>query len=92
MINGACLYGDGENGQPIGRVAQFHDVTDLKRLEEQLRRQQRLAAMGEMAARLAHEIRSPLGSIELFGSLLRQELATDPARCHWMPARAAPRQ
>jgi signal transduction histidine kinase len=61
-------------------VAQFQDVTELKRLEEQLQRQQKLAAMGEMAARLAHEIRSPLGSIELFGSLLRQELADDPVR------------
>ena len=70
----------GEDGRPIGRVAQFHDVTELKRMEEQLQRQQRLAAMGEMAARLAHEIRSPLGSIELFGSLLRQELADDPVR------------
>jgi signal transduction histidine kinase len=70
----------GEHGWPIGRVAQFQDVTELKRLEEQLQRQQKLAAMGEMAARLAHEIRSPLGSIELFGSLLRQELADDPVR------------
>ena len=34
----------GDDGQPIGRVAQFQDVTELKRLEEQLRRQQRLAA------------------------------------------------
>ena len=70
----------GDDGRPIGRVAQFQDVTELKRLEEQLQRQQRLAAMGEMAARLAHEIRSPLGSIELFGSLLRKELAADPVR------------
>jgi signal transduction histidine kinase len=70
----------GEGGRPIGRVAQFQDITELKRLEEQVQRQQRLAAMGEMAARLAHEVRSPLGSIELFGSLLRQELADDPAR------------
>ena len=70
----------GDDGKLIGRVAQFQDVTELKRLEEQLQRQQRLAAMGEMAARLAHEIRSPLGSIELFGSLLRKELAADPVR------------
>jgi PAS domain S-box-containing protein len=70
----------GEGDRPIGRVAQFQDVTELKRLEEQVQRQQRLTAMGEMAARLAHEIRSPLGSIELFGSLLRQELAADPGR------------
>jgi signal transduction histidine kinase len=70
----------GAEGETIGRIAQFHDVTELKRLAEQVQRQQRLAAMGEMAARLAHEIRSPLGSIELFGSLLRQELSGDPAR------------
>lgn len=55
-------------------------LRDNKRLEEQVQRQQRLAAMGEMAARLAHELRSPLGSIELFGSLLRQELAGEPGR------------
>ena len=70
----------GENGRTIGRVAQFQDITELKRLEDQVQRQQRLAAMGEMAARLAHEVRSPLGSIELFGSLLRQELSADPPR------------
>lgn len=70
----------GEAGQSIGRVAQFQDITELKRLEAQVQRQQRLTAMGEMAARLAHEIRSPLGSIELFASLLRQELAGDPKR------------
>jgi signal transduction histidine kinase len=70
----------GDAGQSIGRVAQVLDITDLKRLEAQLQRQQRLTAMGEMAARLAHEIRSPLGSIELFASLLRQELAGDPKR------------
>lgn len=70
----------GAEGEAIGRIAQFQDVTELKRLAEQVQRQQRLAAMGEMAARLAHEIRSPLGSIELFGSLLRQELSGDPAR------------
>ncbi len=70
----------GAEGETIGRIAQFHDVTELKRLAEQVQRQQRLAAMGEMAARLAHEIRSPLGSIELFGSLLRQELSGDPVR------------
>lgn len=52
-----------------------------ERLEEQVQRSQRLAAMGEMAARLAHEIRSPLGSIELFASLLRKELRDNPARC-----------
>ena len=51
-----------------GYVVVFQDVTRLKRLEEQEARNRRLVAMGEMAANIAHEIRNPLGSIELFAS------------------------
>jgi two-component system sensor histidine kinase FlrB len=49
----------------------------MKRLEEQAERNTRLAAMGEMAARIAHEIRNPLGSIELFASILQREIADE---------------
>ena len=49
------------------------DITRLKELEQQTQRAQRLQAMGEMAVQLAHEIRNPLGSIELFASLLKSE-------------------
>ncbi|MBP9837276.1 MAG: ATP-binding protein [Proteobacteria bacterium] len=41
-------------------------------------REQRLIAMGEMAATLAHEIRNPLGSMELYCSLLKKDLSTEP--------------
>lgn len=47
-------------------------------LREEAERNHRLAAIGEMAARMAHELRNPLGSIELFSSLLKKGLA-DPA-------------
>ncbi len=48
-------------------------------LESQALRQSRLAAMGEMAATLAHEVRNPLGAMELFVGLLAEEVGDRPA-------------
>jgi len=50
-----------------------------RRLEAEALRQSRLAAMGEMAAMLAHEVRNPLGAMELFTGLLLQDLRDRPA-------------
>ena len=55
----------------------FHDVTQLKKLEEQAERTSRLTAMGEIAVSIAHEVRNPLGSIELLTSVLKQEVKDD---------------
>jgi signal transduction histidine kinase len=49
-----------------------------RRLEAEALRQSRLAAMGEMAAMLAHEVRNPLGAMELFTGLLLQDLYDRP--------------
>ncbi len=65
------------DGSQIGAVVLVQDVTQVKRLEEEAQRNRRLRAMGEMAAGIAHEIRNPLGSIELFASLLKQDLKED---------------
>lgn len=54
--------------------AQLHDAN------EQLRRSERLAALGEMAAGIAHEVRNPLGSIRLYAEMLQQDLADRPAQ------------
>jgi two-component system sensor histidine kinase PilS (NtrC family) len=62
---------------PSGRTGflfTFQDVTDVKRLERHARLQQRLAAVGEMAAGIAHEIRNPLASMSGSIQVLRQEL------------------
>lgn len=68
----------GEDGRSEGSIVLLHDISIVRRLEERLQRRERLAAMGEMVGRIAHEIRNPLGSIELFASLLRKDLAGLP--------------
>lgn len=57
-----------------GFVFTFQDVTESRRLEREARVQQRLAAVGEMAAGIAHEIRNPLASMSGSIQILRQEL------------------
>ena len=52
-----------EAGAGTGHVVIFQDVTRVVSMEAELRRSERLAAVGEMAARIAHEIRNPLASI-----------------------------
>ena len=58
-----------------GFLYTFQDVTEMKRYERTARMQQRLAAVGEMAAGIAHEIRNPLASMSGSMQMLRQELA-----------------
>jgi two-component system sensor histidine kinase PilS (NtrC family) len=58
-----------------GYLYTFQDVTETKRLERTARLQQRLAAVGEMAAGIAHEIRNPLASMSGSMQMLRQELS-----------------
>ena len=62
-----------ERGEIIGTVFILRDITRIEKLEEMAKRTEKLVAMGEMAANIAHEIRNPLGSIELFASLLMKD-------------------
>jgi two-component system sensor histidine kinase PilS (NtrC family) len=58
-------------GEPLGRIVNFQDLTELRRMEEQVKRGERLAAIGGLAAGIAHEIRNPLASISGSIELLR---------------------
>ena len=62
------------SGYLRGAMITLHDVTRIRKLEERESRNNRLIAMGEMAANIAHEVRNPLGSIELFANILENEL------------------
>ena len=56
-----------------GYLVVFQDLTDVRRLEAEVRTNEKLAAVGEMAAQLAHEIRNPLGSIRGSAQVLAGE-------------------
>jgi PAS domain S-box len=69
---------NGETGR-VGAVQIFSEQTEMRELEDRANRQDRLAALGEMAAGVAHEIRNPLGGIELYASNLRRKFADGSA-------------
>ena len=58
------------DGRAEKEVIVIEDVTAIERVKERNERDERLLAMGEMAARISHEIKNPLGSMELFLSML----------------------
>lgn len=52
-----------EEGETTGLIITFQDLTEIRTMEESVRRKDRLAAVGRVAAGLAHEIRNPLGAM-----------------------------
>jgi len=67
-----------------GWIFTFQDLTEEKRREREAQMQKRLAAVGEMAAGIAHEIRNPLASMTGSIQILRQELALSPEQATLM--------
>ncbi|MCP4675437.1 MAG: PAS domain-containing protein [Deltaproteobacteria bacterium] len=61
----------GGDGSIHGCIVVFSDLTEVRRLEAELEHSRRLAALGELAASLAHEIRNPLGAISGSFQILR---------------------
>ena len=57
-----------------GAAVMFRDLQPIERMDEQERLRERLAALGQMAAGLAHEIRNPLASMEVLAGLLKRQL------------------
>src|SRR5262245_36232732 len=65
-------------GRLRGAAILFRDLAPIERTSERERLRDRLAALGQMAAGLAHEIRNPLASMEVAGGLLRRRLEGQP--------------
>ncbi len=74
ILANSSLLKDGA-GQPLEVITNLHDITELKRLEAHIRQTERLAALGTLAAGMAHEIRNPLSAIKTFVQLLPRKVA-----------------
>ncbi len=67
-----------ERGRSRGATLLFKDLTLVEQAEERERLRDRLAALGEMAATIAHEVKNPLTGIELMAGLLRRQVQDRP--------------
>jgi signal transduction histidine kinase len=70
-----------DDGRKVGATLFFKDLTRVEQIEERERLRDRLAALGEMAAAIAHEVKNPLASIEVAAGILKRQLA-DRADAH----------
>ncbi len=77
-VSTALLHDD--EGAISGAVEICHDLTPLRRMEQEVARLNTLVALGEMAATIAHEVRNPLAGIAGFASLLRNDLEEEDPR------------
>ena len=65
-------------GVLVGATLFFKDLTRVEQMEERERLRDRLAALGEMAAAIAHEVKNPLASIEVMAGVLKRQLSEQP--------------
>ncbi|RYD02904.1 hypothetical protein N752_22220 [Desulforamulus aquiferis] len=66
-----------ENNAVAGVIGIYTDVTELRRQEERIKEQEKLAVVGQMAAGMAHEIRNPLTSVRGFAQLMSEKKNID---------------
>jgi len=61
-------------GNPIGKIIIFTDLTDLKAMESQMKLRENLSTLGEMSAGIAHELRNPMGVIAGYTKMLQRKV------------------
>jgi signal transduction histidine kinase len=71
-----------EEGNCVGAIEVFQDMTKVRKMEHEIARLNTLAALGEMAATIAHEIRNPLSAIGGFAALLERDIDSKDPKMH----------
>jgi two-component system sensor histidine kinase HydH len=66
-----------ESGEFLGQVLIMRDLSEVRRLQDEVRRQEKLAAMGGLAAGVAHEVRNPLSSIKALATFFAGQFEDD---------------
>ncbi|HSE99108.1 MAG TPA: PAS domain S-box protein, partial [Blastocatellia bacterium] len=66
------------SGEYRGLILVLMDITETERAQSELRRNRALAAVGQMTAQIAHEIKNPLGSIRFAAEIMKRSPSTDP--------------
>ena len=74
LVLGLTLSPLHEEGVQTGLVGVFKDLTQIRDMEEEIRRREWFATLGEMSAGMAHEIRNPLGALAGAMQMLREDL------------------
>jgi two-component system sensor histidine kinase PilS (NtrC family) len=73
-----------EDGVHTGIVISFQDLTEVSKMEREMRRQDRLVSLGKMAAAIAHEVRNPLASMRGAIQVLHSEMAPESEQAELM--------
>jgi len=84
LVLGMTLSHLTEGGAHVGLVGVFKDLTQVRDLEEEMRRREWFAKIGEMSAGMAHEIRNPLGGMAGALQMLRKEPTLDAENARLM--------
>lgn len=84
LISVTCASIPEQGTETRERVFILRDITGEKRLEEEREFSRRMQALAEMTALLAHEVRNPLGSLELFAGLVKDATSDQPDVSQWM--------
>ncbi len=75
---------DMHDSSGVGHIGVFEDLTEMKKMAEEMKRREKLAAIGELSANMAHEIRNPLASLKSSIELIREASITPEQRSRLM--------
>jgi len=72
------------NGETIGKIVIFRDMTNVYKIQEEILRMDRLVSLGKLSSGIAHELRNPLAGIKTTAQALSEEMSKDDSRREYL--------